>query len=204
MQLLMRDGINYYCRQPSVITIHSDHKTHNAPVMQRSQGRAQMTRDDEPKSKSNFFFALRAPVANAEVKTHAAQRAVACVCLRWHRKRVSAERCRAPGSCAPFTLNPKSCLLPERFHGDAVNMLMFGQKVWLLQPPPCAVYSTVPIVQHMQQLSSASNTTTPPLQCMQGAGDAFFIPRGWGHAVMNTHTSVGYHAAELTTAHRRY
>ena len=28
-----------------------------------------MTRNDEPKPKSNFFSALRAPVANAEVKT---------------------------------------------------------------------------------------------------------------------------------------
>jgi NAD(P)H-dependent flavin oxidoreductase YrpB (nitropropane dioxygenase family) len=67
LQLLVRGVINYYCRQPSVIVIPSGQYTHNAPVVLQSRGGVQTTQSDEPKSKSNFFSALRAPVANAEV-----------------------------------------------------------------------------------------------------------------------------------------
>lgn len=37
------------------------------------------------------------------------------------------------------------------------------------------------------------------LECTQGAGDVMYVPRGWGHAVLNTRTSVGF-ALEFATA----
>lgn len=37
-----------------------------------------------------------------------------------------------------------------------------------------------------------------PLTCVQEAGDVMFVPRAWGHGVLNLATTVGY-ALEFPT-----
>jgi histone arginine demethylase JMJD6 len=96
------------------------------------------------------------------------------------------------------------------FHGDAYNVLAHGLKAWYLLPPEQAQYSTVPALAYVQQLlpqlqeaEGAGAHWQAPLQCLQAAGDVLYVPRGWGHAVLNLNTSVGY-AGDFVSAHRRY
>ena len=42
-----------------------------------------------------------------------------------------------------------------------------------------------------------------PLECTQFAGDVMYVPRGWGHAILNMATSIGY-ALEFATHFQRY
>jgi len=96
---------------------------------------------------------------------------------------------------------------PMHYHGDAYNALMFGRKKWYLLPPHRAAYSTVHAVDFVTQQTlggrGASQEGTPMHECIQGSGDVLYIPRGWGHAVLNLNTSVGF-VVEFSTAHRRY
>ena len=91
------------------------------------------------------------------------------------------------------------------FHGDAYNVLAHGLKAWYLLPPAQAQYSTVPALAYVQQLQAGlqAGGQAEPLQCLQEPGDLIYVPRGWGHAVLNLNTSVGW-AADFATAHRRY
>lgn len=79
---------------------------------------------------------------------------------------------------------------PMHFHGDALNSLMFGRKLWYLQPPSLSEYSTVHIVDFvMHVLPRLRKKGRAPLSCTQMAGDMLYVPRGWGHAVLNLATS---------------
>jgi oxalate decarboxylase/phosphoglucose isomerase-like protein (cupin superfamily) len=40
-----------------------------------------------------------------------------------------------------------------------------------------------------------------PMECVQEAGDVIFVPRHWGHAVLNLQTTIGY-ALEFPTVWR--
>ena len=73
---------------------------------------------------------------------------------------------------------------PMHVHKDAFNVLAYGEKRWLLLPPRDAVYSAEPI---SEWLAAAP------------ARGVIFVPRGWGHAVLNTRTSVGI-ALEFSAA----
>jgi hypothetical protein len=85
---------------------------------------------------------------------------------------------------------------PMHFHKDAWNMLAHGQKRWYLLPPADAQYSTQPIASWVQGGLAAAPASLQ--ECTQDAGDIMFVPRGWSHAVLNLHTSVGI-AVEFTT-----
>lgn len=110
--------------------------------------------------------------------------------------------------------SPPSSILPElylggpgsgapmHFHGDAFNALMWGGKAWFLLPPGEAHYSTVPPAVD-QGLLGGGGGGEGLLRCKQAAGDVMYIPKGWGHAVLNLNTSVGF-AADFVTAFRRY
>jgi hypothetical protein len=94
---------------------------------------------------------------------------------------------------------------PMHFHGDALNSLMFGRKAWFLEPPAAAEYSTVSAADYVALLlpGHIAGGGAAPLQCTQVAGDVIYVPRGWGHAVVNLETSVGY-VVEFMSALRRY
>ena len=93
---------------------------------------------------------------------------------------------------------------PMHYHGDAINFLAWGRKEWFLQPPAAAEYSTAAAVDFVaHELPGLRREGRAPLQCSQAAGDALYVPRGWGHAVLNLNTSVGW-VVEFSTAMRRY
>jgi oxalate decarboxylase/phosphoglucose isomerase-like protein (cupin superfamily) len=95
-------------------------------------------------------------------------------------------------------------------HGDAWNALAHGRKRWVLFPPESAFYSTTSATEFFsKELPSicAKCTAAPssdgcPLQLTQEAGDLLFVPREWGHAVLNILPSVGV-AAEFDSAYSR-
>lgn len=83
---------------------------------------------------------------------------------------------------------------PLHYHKDAVNIMAAGQKRWFLLPPQHALYSTIPAADWVSALVSnstslaayASTLQGHLLECTQEAGDALYVPFGWGHAVLNT------------------
>lgn len=88
---------------------------------------------------------------------------------------------------------------PPHHHGDAWNGLAWGRKRWALTPPGGASFSTRSAAQTFEQVASAAGT----LLCTQEAGDVVYVPRGWGHAVVNLRTSVGW-AVEARGPFERY
>ena len=110
-----------------------------------------------------------------------------------------------PDALSPeFFLGPPGSGAPLHFHGDAVNFLAWGRKEWFLQPPAAAEYSTAAAVDFVtHELPGLRAAGRAPLQCSQAAGDALYVPRGWGHAVLNLNTSVGW-VVEFSHAMRRY
>ena len=110
-----------------------------------------------------------------------------------------------PDALSPeLFLGPPGSGAPMHYHGDALNFLAWGRKEWFLQPPAAAEYSTAAAVDFVaHELPGLRREGRAPLQCSQAAGDALYVPRGWGHAVLNLNTSVGW-VVEFSTAMRRY
>ena len=48
-----------------------------------------------------------------------------------------------------------------------------------------------------------STNSNAPLQCMQYEGDVIFVPRDWGHGVINTQSTIGV-AVEFNSFLGRY
>ena len=98
-------------------------------------------------------------------------------------------------ACTPvntaFYLGGAGYGLSFHYHRDAANVLVFGAKRWLLREPRDAEYSNVLVTDFVRTLIPGG-ARPPALQCDQRQGDVFYVPRNWGHAVINTRTSVGY------------
>jgi hypothetical protein len=90
---------------------------------------------------------------------------------------------------------------PVHHHNNAVNVLLHGKKNWFLFPAHRAEYSTVPIVHYILHELPYVSDSAIPLECVQEAGDAIYIPRHWGHAVLNLQSVTGY-AIEFPTRWR--
>ena len=71
-------------------------------------------------------------------------------------------------------------------------------------PPPDALYSAVPIARWLREHDGGAHTARA-IECVQRAGDVLYVPRGWGHGVLNLAPSVGVavefalHSREFTT-----
>ena len=111
-----------------------------------------------------------------------------------------------------FIYGPAGSGAPPHFHGPAVNALIRGRKRWYLWPPSQAYFT----VAHVQTWLAYNNnnsrvdgggdgcgssgsgskdnnycaTADPVHVCEQGAGDIFFVPDSWGHAVVNRRDAV--------------
>jgi hypothetical protein len=109
-----------------------------------------------------------------------------------------------------FFLGAPGSGAPTHIHADAWNVLVKGRKHWYMHPPRQALYSKkhivdwiktdLPRMQHVQSdageamraarvMSDIGGNVigTPPLECVQEAGDIAYVPFDWGHAVYNEH-----------------
>ena len=102
---------------------------------------------------------------------------------------------------AQFYLGPAGAGAPVHYHGDAFNVLAHGRKRWWLFPPETTNYSTVPASQWVREAvpdlcgrceRRELELRHCPLTLTQEAGDLLFVPRDWGHAVLNLQPAVGY------------
>ena len=78
------------------------------------------------------------------------------------------------------------------FHNSALNLLVFGEKLWLLYPPSVAFYSTKHVHSWFREdYSQLLSDGVAPLKCLQQPGDVIWVPDMWGHGVIYTKDSVG-------------
>eukprot|EP00039_Didymoeca_costata_P011935 m.170128 g.170128 ORF g.170128 m.170128 type:complete len:96 (+) comp15335_c0_seq16:69-356(+) len=78
---------------------------------------------------------------------------------------------------------------PLHFHRAALNVLAYGRKEWILQPPAYAEYSR----EHPKSLFEGSTGRSQhTYRCIQESGDILFVPEAWGHATMNLAESIGW------------
>jgi ankyrin repeat protein len=95
---------------------------------------------------------------------------------------------------------------PMHFHGNALNVLLRGTKLWAMLPPKSATYSR----QHPSTFMStfeASRATRGKLKknseavwCEQPSGSFLFVPAAWSHAVLNLDKVVAGVAIEIIHA----
>ena len=96
-----------------------------------------------------------------------------------------------------LSLGPALSGAPPHFHGDTWNALLYGSKRWFLFEPAEAFFAR-PQLRAIDWALEASDAATVggkrPMgrQCMQAAGDILYVPRLWGHAVLNVQESVGF------------
>ena len=95
------------------------------------------------------------------------------------------------------------------FHGAAVNTLVFGLKLWVLRVPEDAEFAQAHAADwftgaYAEQLrewragaaAARGGALSPPppphLRFLQEPGDIVFVPRAWGHAVLNLADSLAF------------
>ena len=89
-----------------------------------------------------------------------------------------------------FYLGPPRSGAPNHFHSHAINVLLYGEKRWFLTPPRYAEYSRLAPMEFLKEAVPVRRHHM--LQCMQRSGDVLYVPNGWGHAILNTRTSIGF------------
>jgi ankyrin repeat protein len=91
-----------------------------------------------------------------------------------------------------FMIAPAKTGASPHFHNSALNLLVFGEKLWLLFPPSVAFYSTKHVHDWFREdLPILNQRGIYPLQCRQQPGDIVYVPDMWGHGVIYTKDSVG-------------
>ena len=81
---------------------------------------------------------------------------------------------------------------PPHFHGAAFNALVTGAKKWHLWAPPDAFFAANVSAMAWFDDRGPPRQPLPTYVCRQEAGEVLFVPRFWGHAVINTETSIAY------------
>jgi len=101
-------------------------------------------------------------------------------------------------SSGQFFLGARHSGAPPHAHAHAFNYVMHGHKKWWLFPPVLKTESTLPWEESGQRTLSQERANGPdsghrqqPLQCVQEAGDALYVPAGWTHATVNIETTIG-------------
>ena len=91
-----------------------------------------------------------------------------------------------------FMIAPAKTGASPHFHNSALNLLVFGEKLWLLFPPSVAFYSTKHVHDWFREdLPILNQRGVYPLQCRQQPGDIIYVPDMWGHGVIYTKDSIG-------------
>ncbi len=101
----------------------------------------------------------------------------------------------------PSLFNCSECFPP-------VKSLLYVMLFRFVYPPNRAWYSKQPVLQWYNHVMSSGgfesseavadadgdvsiSVSSKPLQCMQYSGDLIYIPRDWGHGVINTQNTIG-------------
>jgi hypothetical protein len=77
------------------------------------------------------------------------------------------------------------------FHGATTNSVLVGAKLWVVVPPSCAVFCTVPAMRWLTERAATDLASCPNIFVfVQLAGDVVILPRHWGHAVVNLQDTI--------------
>ena len=80
---------------------------------------------------------------------------------------------------------------PFHFHGNAINVLLAGEKEWLFVPPSKSTYSRVhprlwkSTMEELRQKTDRHGNKKFYL-CKQPANSLMYVPKMWSHSVLNT------------------
>ena len=78
-------------------------------------------------------------------------------------------------------VGPRASGAQVHYHGDAVNLLVYGRKRWALLPPGIAEYSKAPAAEWFAtRLPELLDAQAGVVQCIQEGGEAMYVPAGWG------------------------
>lgn len=86
---------------------------------------------------------------------------------------------------------------PPHHHGPAVNSLVFGRKVWFLDPPGREFVAHEPMYEYLKRTKGAPSSR----RCLQEPGDLLFVPRGWTHSTLCLSDCV---AVSLELSHQMF
>ena len=72
------------------------------------------------------------------------------------------------------------------FHPAAVNVLIFGLKLWVLLLPADAAFSNAHAAAFFEHGHAPRAASGPPfISFLQEPGDVVFVPAHWGHATLS-------------------
>jgi hypothetical protein len=102
---------------------------------------------------------------------------------------------RDPPALRQLSAGPPLSGAPPHFHLGAVNRLLVGVKLWVLWPPEAAFFFDGDAARwwdaHGGALRRGGRGLAPHYLFLQAAGDYVYIPKHWGHAVVNLADAVG-------------
>lgn len=75
-------------------------------------------------------------------------------------------------------------------HMNAYNALIYGAKRWFVLPPQATHGPEQPSMLDWLE-NNLPTLKTPPLQCVQHAGEVAYVPSGWHHGILNLCDAVG-------------
>jgi hypothetical protein len=97
-----------------------------------------------------------------------------------------------------FALGPRLSGSQPHFHGDALNIIVYGAKLWLLFPPACSFFSNKTAFEFFSgnldeymEIMKRENVHCTCYVAIQRQGDALYVPESWGHAVLNLEAGLG-------------
>lgn len=91
-----------------------------------------------------------------------------------------------------FYVGPAGSGAPVHVHDDAINTLVYGRKRWVLVPPHDAGFTRIHPGEWFEKVLPDMLEIGTAQECIQEAGDAIYVPEGWGHGIQNLAESVGY------------
>jgi len=87
---------------------------------------------------------------------------------------------------------------PHHTHSSAINLLVSGEKRWWIVPPREAIFSRKHVAAWLEEDLPELRAEDRPLECVQRAGDLFYVPDDWGHAAVNLEDDIFGFTMELT------
>jgi len=99
-----------------------------------------------------------------------------------------------------FALGPALSGAQPHFHGNAVNTLLFGMRLWVLFAPHCACFEDRTAIEFFLEIAQGGGGLGSGCPtCAEGeafwglqrSGEVLYVPEFWGHATLNLADTVG-------------